>query len=250
MPAFVFTRLKYLIILYPRKQFCFPRSLLANEGRKKLKFYLFILYFFERIYKTMLKIKIDLKSFIHKGIKNQRDEFLIALVNGYQGSGKSFFAIYNVETIFDKKRTIYTNIHSYTSPKHNVKYFTRLTEIYDNHEQNAIFIIDELSKKFTKDSKIDKDFYSWLQQSRKHHRYVYMITQEYLQVPNWLRGVANLSYTTRKIPLTPIMITTLGRPVLDKETCEWGLQELVLRIYKRTKKIGILYDTYELINEL
>ena len=59
-----------------------------------------------------------------------------------------------------------------------------------------------LSKKYTKDSHIDKAFYSWLQQSRKHNRQVYLITQEYLQVPQWLRGVANLVYTTKKISYT------------------------------------------------
>ena len=198
----------------------------------------------------MLKIKIDFKSFLRKGLKNVSDDFLVALINGYQGSGKSYFAIYNLETNFKSKRTIYTNIKSYKSNIHNVIYFTYIEELYNNHEYNCIFVIDELSKKYTKDSKIDKPFYSWLQQSRKHHRYVYLITQEYLQVPNWLRGVANLSYTTRKIPFTPIMITTLGEPILDKDTCEWGLHELSLRIYKRNKSIAKLYDTYELINEL
>lgn len=207
----------------------------ANESKKERRF--------------MLKISIDFQSFFKKGIKNQKDDFLIALINGYQGSGKSYYAIYNVETNF-KNRIIYTNIKSYWSGVHEVRYFTNLSEIYDNHDLNAIFIIDELSKKFTKDSKIDKPFYSWLQQSRKHQRYVYLITQEYLQVPNWLRGVANLSYTTRKIPLTPLMITTLGKPVLDKDTCEWTVEELALKIYKRTKIIGSHYDTYEVINEL
>lgn len=198
----------------------------------------------------MLKISIDLKSFLKKGLKNQQDNFLVALINGYQGSGKTYYAIYNLETKFKSKRTIYTNIKSYKSNIHNVIYFTYIEELYNNHDYNAIFVIDELSKKFTKDSKIDKPFYSWLQQSRKHNRYVYLITQEYLQVPNWLRGVANLSYTTKKIPLTPIMITTLGEPILDKDTCEWGLHELSIRIYKRNKTIAKLYDTYELINEL
>lgn len=197
----------------------------------------------------MLKISVDFSSFLKKGIKNQKEDFLIALINGYQGSGKSFYAIYNLETNF-RNRIVYTNIKSYWSDVHEVRYFTKLVDIYDNHDKNAIFIIDELSKKFTKDSKIDKPFYSWLQQSRKHQRYVFMITQEYLQVPNWLRGVANLSYTTKKIPLTPIMITTLGRPVLDKETCEWTVEELALKFYKRTKSISSHYDTYEVINEL
>lgn len=198
----------------------------------------------------MLKIKIDFKSFIKKGIKNEKDDFFIGLINGVQGSGKTYYAIYNVESIFKKKMRIYTNIKSYHSPIHEIIYFTNIFELYDNHDTNCIFIIDELSKRYTKDSKIDKPFYSWLQQSRKHHRYVYLITQEYLQVPNWLRGVANYSYTTRKVPLTPIMITSLGVPVLDKDTCEWGLQELSIKIYKRNKYYANMYNTYELINVL
>lgn len=197
----------------------------------------------------MLKIKVDYGSFFKTGIKNEKDNFMIALITGYQGSGKSYYGIYNIEVNF-KNKVIYTNIHSFKSSNHEVRYFTKLSEVYDNHEMYCIFLIDELSKKFTKDSKIDKSFYSWLQQSRKHHRYVYLITQEYIQVPQWLRGVANLVYTTRKIPLTSIMLTSLGRPVLDTETYEWSLEELAIRIYKRTKDISSRYDTYELINEL
>lgn len=198
----------------------------------------------------MLKIKIDFKSFFKKGIKNINDDFIVALINGVQGSGKSFYAIYQAEVIYKKPIRIYTNIKSYKSNKNDVIYFTHIEDLYNNHDTYCMFIIDELSKKFTKDSKIDKSFYSWLQQSRKHHRYVYMITQEYLQVPNWLRGVANLSFTTKKVPLFPLMITTLGIPELDKDTCEWGLKELAIRIYKRNKYISNLYDTFELINEL
>lgn len=198
----------------------------------------------------MLKIKIDFKSIFHKGIKCVQDDFLVALINGSQGSGKSYYAVYQAEVIFSKPLTIYTNIKSYKSLKNKVVYFDTIEELYNNHDTHCMFIIDELSKKYTKDSKIDKPFYSWLQQSRKHHRYVYMITQEYLQVPNWLRGVANLSYTTKKLPFLPLMVTTLGVPELDKDTCEWGLHELAIRIYKRNKSIANLYDTFELINEL
>lgn len=198
----------------------------------------------------MLKIKIDFKSFIEaRGIISSNDDFLVALINGYQGSGKTFFAIYNLLRNF-KGRVVYTNIHSFNSDVHDVRYFTKLSEIYDNHEKGAVFLIDECSKKFTKDSKIDLAFYSWLQQSRKHSRYVFLIFQEYIQVPNWLRGVANLSYVTRKVPLSPILITTLGRPVLDPDTCEWGLEELAIKIYKRNRFIASHYDTNELINTL
>lgn len=149
-----------------------------------------------------------------------------------------------------ESKTIYTNIGTYSSPKHDIHYFKNISDLYDNHEKNAIFLIDELSKKYTKDSHIDKAFYSWLQQSRKHNRQVYLITQEYLQVPQWLRGVANLVYTTRKIAILPICCTSLGVPVLDEDTKEWGVSEMAVYFYKRTKKIARLYDTYELINEL
>lgn len=197
----------------------------------------------------MLKIKIDFKSIFKKGIKNIEDDFIVALINGRQGSGKTYYAIYQAEVIFTKPITIYTNIKSYCSLKNKVIYFDTIEELYNNHDTHCMFIIDELSKKYTKDSRIDKPFYSWLQQSRKHHRFVYMITQEYLQVPNWLRGVANLSYTTKKLPVLPLMVTTLGIPTLN-EDFEWGLSELAIRIYKRNKSITKLYNTYELINEL
>lgn len=197
----------------------------------------------------MLKIKIDFMSFFKKGIKTQKEDFIIALINGYQGSGKTYYAIYKMEREF-KGRVIFTNIHSYKSTNNLVIYFDSLEEIYNNHEKNAVFLIDELSKRYVKDSKIDRQFYSWLQQSRKHQRHVYLITQEYLQVPNWLRGIANLSYSTRNIPLLPLMITTLGTPVLDKDTCEWGVDEQSIVIYKRNKFIADKYDTYELINSL
>ena len=198
----------------------------------------------------MLKIKIDFKSFIEaRGIVSSSENFMVALINGYQGSGKTYFAVYHILTNF-KGCKIYTNIHSFHSSNNEVFYFTRIDELYNNHDTNCVFVIDECSKKWAKDSKIDRDFYSWLQQSRKHGRYVFLIFQEYIQVPNWLRGVANLSYVTKKIPLTPILVTTLGRPVLDNDTCEWGLEELAIRIYKRNKKIALHYDTYELINTL
>ena len=51
----------------------------------------------------MLKVKIDFKSFVKKGIKNEKDDFFIGLINGVQGSGKTYYAIYNVESVFKKK---------------------------------------------------------------------------------------------------------------------------------------------------
>lgn len=34
----------------------------------------------------MLKVKVDFKSFIQRGIKNIDSDFMIALITGYQGS--------------------------------------------------------------------------------------------------------------------------------------------------------------------
>lgn len=195
----------------------------------------------------MLKIKIDFPSFLQKGIKTINDDFGIFLITGYQGSGKTWYSIYLMEK--QKNVTIYTNIHSYKSNRNNVVYFNTIDDIVGNTENSCIFLIDEVSKRYTKDTKQDLQFYSWLQQSRKHHRYVYLITQEYIQVPTWLRGIANRVYTTSKIPFLPIFKTSLGVPVLN-DNYEWDINELAVIFYKRTKKISDLYDTYESINNL
>lgn len=91
----------------------------------------------------MLKVKIDFKSFFQRGVKNIDNEFMIALITGYQGSGKTFYSIKKME---DMKgiRTIYTNVGTYRSRKHEVHYFTNISELYDNHEKDAIFLIEEL----------------------------------------------------------------------------------------------------------
>lgn len=149
----------------------------------------------------------------------------------------------------ESKKTIFTNIKSYTSYRNDVRYFEKIEDIIDNVEDNCIFLIDEVSKRYTKDSKQDLRFYSWLQQSRKHRRYVYLITQEYIQVPTWLRGIANKVYTTSKVPFLPLFQTSLGIPVLN-DNYEWDIQTLAIIFYKRTKKISDLYDTFESINTL
>lgn len=196
----------------------------------------------------MLALKIDWKSFFKKGIKSIDDDFAIYLITGYQGSGKTFFSIYTLENTF-KNKTIYTNIKSYRSSKNTVKYFNHIEEILTNTEDNCVFLIDELSKKYSKNSPQDMYFYSWLQQSRKHKRYVYLITQEYIQVPTWLRGIANLVYTTSKVKFLPLFKTQLGIPYLD-ENMEWSIQPTLTVVYKRTSDIADKYDTFEGINSL
>lgn len=196
----------------------------------------------------MLNYKVDWTSLVKKGVKSVDDDFGIYLITGYQGSGKTYYAVYTMERTF-RNRIIYTNIKSYKSDTNIVRYFNKIEEVEENQEDGVIFLIDELSKKYNKNSPLDKPFYSWLQQSRKHQRYVYMITQEYINVPTWLRGVANLVYTTKKIKFMPLFKTTLGIPVLD-ENCEWTTQDIATIVYKRNLSIAKKYDTFEPINEL
>lgn len=197
---------------------------------------------------SILNFKIDWNSLLKKGIKPVDDDFGIYLITGYQGSGKTYYAIYTIERTF-KNKVIYTNIKSFKSDKNIIKYFNKIEDIENNTEDNCVFLIDELSKKYSKNSPQDMRFYSFLQQSRKHQRYVYMITQEYMQVPSWLRGVANLVYTTQKVKLLPLFKTTLGIPFLN-ENFEWETQTIATIIYKRNVDVAKKYDTFEGINSL
>lgn len=193
---------------------------------------------------------IDLKSMLRKRPKTIKDNFGISLITGYQGSGKSYLSIYILYKYLESNRKIYTNIKSLHIPKRDIEYFEKIDDIVDNIEMDRIFIIDEISKKYTKECKQDKLFYSWLQQSRKRRRTVLLITQEYLQVPIWLRGVARYVYTTTKTPILPIFITYKGYAVLDDETKEWSVEPEERYIYKRNKFICDFYDTMEPINTL
>lgn len=192
---------------------------------------------------------IDIKSMFRSKPKVIKDNFGISLITGYQGSGKSYLSIYILYKYLEKNRKVYTNIKSLNIPDREIVYFEKIDDIVDNIEMDRIFIIDEISKKYTKDSKQDKLFYSWLQQSRKRRRTVILITQEYLQVPIWLRGVARFVYTTTKVPVLPLFVTYKGYAVLN-EDMEWTVEPEEVYIYKRNKYICNFYDTMEPINTL
>lgn len=195
----------------------------------------------------LFKYNIDIPTFFQPSTKLIQDDFGVYLITGYQGSGKSWLGIYLTNKLKDRK-IVYTNIHSLTMPNRDIRYFTTIDEITSNIEENCIFLIDEISKKYTKESRQDKEFYSWLQQSRKRKRVVFLITQEYLQVPVWLRGIARYVYTTKK-KLFNVFVTYKGLPVLN-EDMEWTIEPQDIFVYKRTKKISNMYDTMEPINTL
>lgn len=197
----------------------------------------------------ILNTNIDIKSMFKKKPKNIKDNFGISLITGYQGSGKSYLSIYITYKYLESNRKIYTNIKSLNIPNRQIEYFEKIEDIVGNIEMDRIFIIDEISKKYTKECKQDKLFYSWLQQSRKRRRTVLLITQEYLQVPIWLRGVARFVYTTTKLPILPIFVTYKGFAVLNEDK-EWTIEPEETYIYKRNEYICKFYDTMEPINTL
>lgn len=195
----------------------------------------------------MKSIKIDYKSIFKKGVKSIKEDYEDVLICGRMGSGKSYYAIYKCEKELKRKPNVYTNIKSYRSKCHNINYLDwgEITKV-GKTDYNSVWILDECSKRFPKDCKVDKDFYEFLQHSRKQNRSVYMIFQEYIMVPQWIRGVCDRVYTTNKIGF--LCKTDLGVPYLDKETYEWALDNLGFTIYKRNKDIASLYDTREIIN--
>lgn len=193
---------------------------------------------------------IDIKSMFRPKPKQIKDNFGVSFITGYQGSGKTYLAVYILVKYIEPNRKIYTNIKSLHIPNREIEYFEKIEDIVENVEMDRVFVIDEISKKYTKDCKQDRLFYSWLQQSRKRRRTTMLITQEYIQIPFWLRGIARYVYTTTKVLFLPIFKTYKGYAYLSEDTKEWEIDPQEIYIYKRNKYIASYYDTMEPINTL
>lgn len=200
----------------------------------------------------ILKYDIRFNTFLKRGIKEVENPWGVYMITGFQGSGKTYFATFLLKTMLNNNE-IYTNIKSLQIPLKKINYFQTLEEIWNNTEANRIFVIDEISKKYTKNSPQDKMFYSWLQQSRKRGRIVILITQEWKEVPMWLRRPVRFMYHTRKLGFLPLFLTTMGDALnteFNTETNEWECPVIKYIIYKRNKTIAQMYDTYEPIDTL
>lgn len=197
----------------------------------------------------ILSTNIDFKSMLKSQPKKIKDNFGVSFLTGYQGSGKTYLAVYILVKYIEPSRKIYTNIRSLRIPNREIEYFERIDDIINNIEMDRVFVIDEISKKYTKEAKQDKGFYSWLQQSRKRRRTTLLITQEYIQIPFWLRGIARYVYTTTKLKFLPLFRTYKGFAYLTEDK-EWAIDPIETYIYKRNKYICNYYDTMEPINTL
>lgn len=196
-------------------------------------------------------------TFFKKGLPKLDDRFGVWFITGKQGSGKSYYATYLVTrqspTLCNK---IYTNIKSLSIPGYKIEYFNSIKDIQYNTDENCIFLIDEIARKYNKTSKTDDQFYAWLNQSRKTKRIVLLITQEWKELPMWIRRPAKFMFATRPTPLLNlfgIYTTTMGDAenlVFNKDEGEYECPTLKRIIYKRNKKIAEMYDTFESVQTL
>lgn len=215
----------------------------------------------------ILKRDIRFSTFFKKGLPKIDDRFGVYFVTGRQGSGKSYYAVYfalqqigynfrNHTTKNELKFEIYTNIRSLHIENVKVNFFENLTDIYYNTCQYCIFIIDELARKFDKNSRTDTQFYAFLNQCRKMHRVCIMITQEWKELPMWIRRPAKYCITTvpagvlNKFGIYKSIVGDAENMELDKDSMEWICPPIKYIYYKRNYNIAEMYDTFEAINTL
>ena len=179
------------------------------------------------------KLDIRFNTFLKKGLPKIDDRFGVYFVTGRQGSGKTYYAIYLAlqQVNFDPELAkIKTNIKSLNIPGANIEYFERVEEIYYDTEERCIFILDEVARKWSKNSKTDTQFYAFLNQCRKMKRICIMITQEWKELPMWIRRPAKYMITTKKVPILNqfgLFVSLVGdaeNMVLDPVEMEWVCQ--------------------------
>lgn len=207
------------------------------------------------------KTDIKFKSFKYKKVKYIDDSFGVYLITGKQGTNKTYYAVY-LATLQNLKRVNYikTNIHSLNIPGVKIEYFNKISEIYFDTDKNCIYIIDELSRKYKKDSPCDKDFYAFMNQCRKRNRILIGITQEYRELPMWLRRPCRYTLTNEPFSFLFFDFSRFGfyRCIIgdgynltyNKDENEYECPTIQKSIYKRNEYIGKMYDTFEPINEL
>lgn len=200
---------------------------------------------------------IRFSTFFKKGLPKIDDRFGIYFVTGRQGSGKNYYA--TMLLLQQDKRLcnkVYTNVHSLKIPGYNIKYFDKLSDLYYNTEEYCIFLIDEISRKYDKNSKTDTQFYAWLNQSRKRKRIVILITQEWRELPMWIRRPAKYMISTKKTRLLNVfgiytsVIGDAENLTFNKDEGEYECPPIMKIVYKRNKSIANLYDTFEAVNDL
>lgn len=193
------------------------------------------------------KIYLDVKSFFREGIKVTDSIYGVYCFTGFQGSGKTMnaveFLLRNAPSGGAAK--IHTNIDSLKIPHHYISCVSDLNPSW----RDCFVVIDEVHKAYPKNCRTDMFFYSFLQESRKHHRVVIIITQEWKEVPMWLRRPCKLIVGNHRV-----IGNILCEEVQDARTMRWSEEEndyvcdTVQRNLKKWNKcVASLYDTEETI---
>lgn len=215
----------------------------------------------------IFKRDIRFKTFFKKGLAPIDDRFGVYFVTGRQGSGKTYYAIYlalqQIQYNFKNHKCknemnfkIITNIGSLRIPGVEIAYFEKITDVMFDTTQYCIFIIDELARKYDKNSRTDTQFYAFLNQCRKMHRVCIMITQEWKELPMWIRRPAKYCITTypagvlNRFGIYKSIVGDAENMELDKDSLEWICPPIKFIYYKRNYDIASMYDTFEAINEL
>lgn len=193
------------------------------------------------------KYYLDIKSIFKRGIHVSDSIYGVYAFVGFQGSGKTMNAV-----AFCRRNApmggadkIHTNIDSLKIPHHYVSQTGELNPSW----RDCFVILDEVHKAYPKNSKTDQFFYSFLQESRKHHRVVILITQEWKEVPMWLRRPCKFIVGNRRL-----VANVLCEDIQDARTMKWSEEEndyvcdtIQRNIKKWNKCIAELYDTEETI---
>lgn len=205
----------------------------------------------------IFKYDIRFNTFFKKGLPKIDDRYGCYFVCGRQGSGKTYFAIY-LATRQDFKQLNYikTNIHSLSLNGAKIEYFDKIDELYQDTDEKVIYIIDEVSRRWDRNSRTDTQFYAWLNQCRKRKRICILITQEWRELPMWIRRPAKFMITTKptrllnKLGFFTSVVGDAENMVFNKDEGEYECPPINYVIYKRNKIIADSYDTFEPINQL
>lgn len=205
----------------------------------------------------IFKYNIRFNTFLKTGLKPLDDRYGVYFVTGRQGSGKTYYAVdlllqQNPEML----NKVYSNIYSLNIPNYNIHYFNKIEELYTNTEEYCIFLIDEVSRKYDRNSRTDTQFYAWLNQSRKMKRIVILVTQEWRELPMWIRRPAKFMISTKKTPILfrlgffTSVVGDAENMIFNKDEGEYECPPIQYIIYKRNKLTASYYDTFEAVNEL
>lgn len=205
----------------------------------------------------IFKYDFKLDTFFKKGLPKLDDRFGCYFITGRQGSGKSYYAVQLV--LYQNKKLvnkIKTNVKSLNIPGYVIEYFDNISDIYTDIDEHCIFLIDEIARKYDRNSRTDTQFYAWLNQSRKRKRIVILITQEWRELPMWLRRPAKYMITTKRTRLLnrfgfyTSVIGDAENMVFNKDEGEYECPPIMYVIYRRNLRIAQMYDTFEAINQL